>query len=68
MFHLPWGSIQVYDGKKKNDTVLGIFSGTRRQPFIVQTSGRFMMLTLDIDLSTPCYFKGAYYASSKKGY
>ena len=61
-------SIQVYDGKRKNDTVLGIFSGTRH-PFIVQTSGRFMMLTLQkTHSSTLCYFKGTYYAISKKGY
>ena len=32
--------IKVFDGKRKNDTLLGIFSGSRR-PFIVQTSGQF---------------------------
>ena len=59
--------IQVYDGKRKNDTLLGVFTGTR-QPFVIQTSGRFMMLTLKKKYSsTPCVFKGAYYASSRKG-
>ena len=60
-------SIQVHDGKRKNDTILGIFSGARR-PFIIQTSGRFMMVALQKDfLSTPCNFKGTYYTSQKKG-
>ena len=59
--------IQVYDGKRKNDTVLGVFTGAR-QPFIIQTSGRFMMLTLKKKYSsTPCIFKGTYYTSSRKG-
>ena len=59
--------IQVHDGKRKNDTILGIFSGARR-PFIIQTSGRFMMVALQKDfLSTPCNFKGTYYTSQKKG-
>ena len=64
-----WGQarIQVHDGKRKNDTILGIFSGARRS-FIIQTSGRFMMVALQKDsLSTPCNFKGAYYKSPKKG-
>ena len=59
--------IQVHDGKRKNDTILGIFSGARR-PFIIQTSGRFMMVALQKDfLSTPCNFKGTYYTSQEKG-
>ena len=59
--------IQVHDGKRKNDAILGIFSGAK-QPFIVQTSGRFMMVALQKDfLSTPCNFKGTYYTSPKKG-
>ena len=59
--------IEVHDGKRKNDTILGIFSGARR-PFIIQTSGRFMMVALQKDsLSTPCNFKGTYYTSQKKG-
>ena len=59
--------IQVHDGKRKNDTILGIFSGARR-PFIIQTSGRFMMVALQKDyLSTPCNFNGAYYTNPKKG-
>ena len=66
----PWGDqarIQVHDGKRKNDAILGIFSGARR-PFIIQTSGRFMMVALQkASLSTPCNFKGTYYTSQKKG-
>ena len=59
--------IQVYDGKRKNDTILGVFTGTR-QPFVIQTSGQFMMLTLKRKYSsTPCIFKGAYYSILRKG-
>ena len=57
--------IKVYDGKRKNDTVLGVFSGTR-QPFLLKTSGRFMMLTLKKKYSfTLCIFKGAFYTKIK---
>ena len=57
--------IKVYDGKRKNDTVLGVFSGTR-QPFPLKTSGRFMMLTLKKKYSLiPCIFKGAFYTKIK---
>ena len=65
----PWlgqAKIQVYDGKRKNDTVLGVFTGAR-QPFIIQTSGRFMMLTLQKRFSvTPCNFMGTF-INSRKG-
>ena len=65
----PWfgqAKIQVHDGKRKNDTVLGIFTGAR-QPFIIQTSGRFMLLTLRKQyFSTPCNFQGTF-ISSRKG-
>ena len=67
-FDLPHGiaKIQVHDGKRKNDTVLGVFTGAR-QPFIIQTSGRFMMFTLQKKYSvTPCNFKGTF-ISSRKG-
>ena len=58
--------IQIHDGKGKNDTVLGVFAGAR-QPFIIQTSGRFMMLTLQKKYSlTPFNFKGTF-ISSRKG-
>ena len=64
-----WGraEIQVYDGKRKNDTVLGVFTGTR-QPFLIQTSGRFMMLTLRRAYcwSISCIFEGAYYTRKGK--
>ena len=58
--------IQVHDGKRNNDTVLGVFAGAR-QPFIIQTSGRFMILTLQKEyFSTLCNFKGTF-ISSRKG-
>ena len=57
--------IQVHDGKRNNDTVLGVFTGTR-QPFIIQTSGRFMMFTLQKEYYfTPCNFKGTFIGSRK---
>ena len=57
--------IQVHDGKRKNDTVLGVFTGAR-QPFIIQTSGRFMMFTLQKRFPvTPCNFKGTFIGSRK---
>ena len=72
IFRLPnyptWrqAKIQVHDGKGKSDTVLGIFSGAR-QPFIIQTSGRTMTLTVQKTYSfTPCNFKGTF-ISSRKG-
>ena len=66
-FDVPHGlaKIQVHDGKRKNDTVLGVFTGAR-QPFIIQASGRFMMFTLQKDYNTPCNFKGTF-ISSRKG-
>ena len=57
--------IKVYDGKRKNDTVLGVFHGTR-QPFLIKTSGRFMMLTLKKKFPwSLCIFNGAYYTKIK---
>ena len=71
IFYLPndlWlgqAKIQVHDGKGKSDTVLGTFTGAR-QPFIIQTSGRFMMFTLQKDYSwTLCNFKGTFIGSRK---
>ena len=59
--------IEVYDGKSKNDTLLGIFSGSRR-PFIVQTSGQFMMVTFQRYHEEAFFnFKGVYSSSSIKG-
>ena len=59
--------IEVYDGKSKNDTLLGIFSGSRR-PFIVQTSGQFMMLTFKRYHELAFFnFKGVYTSTSIKG-
>ena len=61
------GEIEVYDGKSKNDTLLGIFSGSRR-PFIVQTSGQFMMVTFKRYHEEAFFnFKGVYSSSSIKG-
>ena len=69
LFSGPWfgqAKIHVHDGKRNTDTVLGVFTGPR-QPFIIQTSGRFMMLTLQKQYSyTPCNFKGTF-ISSRKG-
>ena len=59
--------IEVYDGKSKNDTLLGIFSGSRR-PFIVQTSGQFMMLTFKRYHERGFFnFEGVYSSTSIKG-
>ena len=59
--------IKVFDGKSKNDTLLGIFSGSRR-PFIVQTSGQFMMLTFKRYHELAVFnFKGVYFSTSIKG-
>ena len=68
LFGFYWNGamIQVYDGRRKNDTVLGVFTGTR-QPFLIQTSGRFMMLTLKKKYwFTRCIFEGAYYTRKGK--
>ena len=59
--------IKVFDGKSKNDTLLGIFSGSRR-PFIVQSSGQFMMLTFKRYHELAFFnFKGVYFSTSIKG-
>ena len=59
--------IKVFDGKSKNDTLLGIFSGSRR-PFIVQTSGQFMMVNFKrYHERTFFNFKGVYSSSSTRG-
>ena len=64
-FLLGQANIRVHDGKG-SDTILGVFTGAR-QPFIIQTSGRFMILTLQKEyFSTPCNFKGTF-ISSRKG-
>ena len=59
--------IKVFDGKSKNDTLLGIFSGSRR-PFIVQTSGQFMMVTFKRYHELGFFnFEGVYSSTSIKG-
>ena len=59
--------IKVFDGKTKNDMLLGTFSGSRR-PFIVQTSGQFMMVTFKRYHEEAFFnFKGVYSSSSIKG-
>ena len=59
--------IKVFDGKSKNDTLLGIFSGSRR-PFVVQTSGQFMMVTFKrYHLFGFFSFKAVYFSTSIKG-
>ena len=58
--------IQVYDGKKTNDPVLGVFTG-KRQPFLIQTSGRFIMLSVKKKyLWSTCIFEGTYYTRKGK--
>ena len=65
-FYWNKAQIQVYDGIRKYDPVLGVFTGTR-QPFLIQTSGRFMMLTLKKKYwFIPCIFEGAYYTRKGK--
>ena len=57
--------IRVHDGKGESNAILGVFTGAR-QPFIIQTSGRFMMFTLQKKYSfTPCNFKGTFIGSRK---
>ena len=59
--------IKVFDGRSKNDTLLGIFSGSRR-PFIVQTSGQFMTLTFKRYHELGFFsFEGVYSSTSIKG-
>ena len=59
--------IRIYDGRKATDTSLGGFTGTRR-PFTARSSGRFMLVQLDvwrtISLSN---LKGVYTFSTIKG-
>ena len=62
---LGQAKIRIHDGKG-SDTVLGVFTGAR-QPFIIQTSGRTMTLTVQKWYSVnPCNFKGTF-ISSRKG-
>ena len=62
---LGQAKIRIHDGKGSY-TVLGVFTGAR-QPFIIQTSGRTMTLTVQKEYSlTPCNFKGTF-ISSRKG-
>ena len=62
---LGQAKIRIHDGKG-SDTVLGVFTGAR-QPFIIQTSGRTMTLTVQKWYSvTPCNFNGTF-ISSRKG-
>ena len=41
--------MHVYDGKTVNATLVGLYTGTRR-PFVVQSSGRFMLITLTLQI------------------
>ena len=59
--------IKVFDVRGKYLTLLGIFSGSRR-PFIVQTSGQFMMLTFKRYHELGFFnFEGVYSSTSIKG-
>ena len=66
----PWiyrSEIKVFDGKRKNDTLLSIFSGSRH-PFIVQTSGQFMRVTFKRYHELAFFiFKGVCSTTSIKG-
>ena len=59
--------IRIYDGLKTRDTLLGVFTGARR-PFIIQSSGRFMLVKLTkqswYSLGN---FKGVYTFNTTKG-
>ena len=68
MVQRPTGARLKYMRERvKNDTLLGIFSGSRR-PFIVQTSGQFMMVTFKRYHEEAFFnFKGVYSSSSIKG-
>ena len=63
-----WQSwIRVYDGKSTNDTLLGIYSGTRR-PFTVQSSGRYLLVKLTTqNEKTMRYFKGVFTSATTIG-
>ena len=60
--------IRVFDGRSFNDMLLGAFSGTRK-PFQVQSSGPFMLVTLEKqgDVPTLCNFKGIFISNTTKG-
>ena len=60
--------IHVYDGRRTYTDLLGVFSGTRR-PFTVQSSGRFMLVTLikRYAASFVCNFEAVYTSSTAKG-
>ena len=59
--------IHIYDGLYKNNTLLGVFTGVRR-PFIVQSSGRFMLVRLiKLYRFTRNNFKGVYTFGTAKG-
>ena len=62
--------IHIYDGLYTNNTLLGVFTGVRR-PFIIQSSGRYMLVKLTKELrstySTLSNFKGVYTFGTAKG-
>ena len=60
--------MQIYDGRNTNSTLLGAFTGTKR-PFIMQSSGRFMLVKLlkQDNLPSLCNFKGIYTFGKTKG-
>ena len=62
--------IRIYDGRKTTNTSLGVFTGARR-PFIIQSSGRFMLVELTENRywweDNLCNLKGVYTFNSSKG-
>jgi len=60
--------IKIYDGRRTNNASLGVFTGVRR-PFMVQSSGQFMLVKLikGLHLTSLCNFTGVCSLHSTKG-
>ena len=61
--------IRIYDGRKKTDSSLGVFTGARR-PFTIQSSGQFMLVRLKKEkqrLRSLSNLKGVYTFNTTKG-
>ena len=60
------GQLRVYDGQSENVTLLGEFSMITRT-FSVQSTARFMFVTLKMYRWVFCLLEGKYIASTKIG-
>ena len=60
--------IHVYDGKSTNAPLLGVYTGTRK-PFIVQSSGSFLLVKLSVNDNelTSRTFRGVFISSTTTG-